>query len=144
MASHLELTDNYSRTSFNLSYKPLISHAKHASIVSLLLKRVTSLLTRSRDPSPLLRHPSVYSCCLATNEATRCATRLGTEKTPLRLLLRIRESVFRCYSSCMVSGVSNELLVVRTEVRQEQMTIGFTQLQYCGECAEEDVSYTLM
>jgi hypothetical protein len=33
---------------------------------------VASLLTRSRDPSLLLRHPSVYSCCLATNEARRC------------------------------------------------------------------------
>jgi hypothetical protein len=33
---------------------------------------VASLLTRSRDPSPLLRHPSVYSCCLATNEERRC------------------------------------------------------------------------
>jgi hypothetical protein len=33
---------------------------------------VASLLTRSRDSSPLLRHPSVYSCCLAKNEARRC------------------------------------------------------------------------
>jgi hypothetical protein len=39
---------------------------------------VASLLTRSRDPSPLLRHPTVYSCCLATNEARRCATRDGS------------------------------------------------------------------
>jgi hypothetical protein len=28
--------------------------------------------------------------------------RLGTEKTPLRLLLRNRGNVFQCYSSCMV------------------------------------------
>jgi hypothetical protein len=67
---------------------------------------VVSLLTRSRGPSPLLHHPSVYSCCLATNEARWCATRdgsarLGTEKTPLLLLLRNRGSVFRCYNSCM-------------------------------------------
>jgi hypothetical protein len=39
-------------------------------------------------------------------DARRCATRhgsarLGTEKTPLRLLLRNCGSVFRCYSSCM-------------------------------------------
>jgi hypothetical protein len=33
---------------------------------------------RSRDLSPLLRHPSVYSFCLATNEVRRCATRHGT------------------------------------------------------------------
>jgi hypothetical protein len=39
---------------------------------------VASLLTRSRDPSPRLRHPSVYSCCLATNEARPCATRHGS------------------------------------------------------------------
>jgi hypothetical protein len=41
---------------------------------------VASLLTRSRDPSPLLRYPSVYSCCLATNEARRCATRHGSAR----------------------------------------------------------------
>jgi hypothetical protein len=41
---------------------------------------VASLLTRSRDHSPLLHHPSVYSCCLATNEARRCATRHGTAR----------------------------------------------------------------
>jgi hypothetical protein len=33
---------------------------------------VASPLTRSRDPSLLLRHPGVYSSCLATNEARRC------------------------------------------------------------------------
>jgi hypothetical protein len=53
---------------------------------------VGSLLTQSRDPSLLLHHPSVYSCCLATNEVRRCDERLvtawlGMEKTPLRLLL---------------------------------------------------------
>jgi hypothetical protein len=111
-----ELTDNYCRTSFSLSYKPLIWHAGNASIFASLLKRVTSLLTRSRDPSPLLRHPSVYSRCLATNEARRCeamrdssrlgsarlgSSRLSTDKIPLSLLLRNRGRVFRCYSSCM-------------------------------------------
>jgi hypothetical protein len=29
------------------------------------------------------------------------SARLGTQKTPLRLLLRNRGSVFRCYSSCI-------------------------------------------
>jgi hypothetical protein len=32
---------------------------------------VVSLLMRSCDPSPLLPHPSIYSCCLATDEARR-------------------------------------------------------------------------
>jgi hypothetical protein len=61
-------TENYSRTSFSLSYKPLITHAGNAplngaSIVASLLKCVTSPLTWSRDLSSLLCHPSVYSCC---------------------------------------------------------------------------------
>jgi hypothetical protein len=107
VVSHLELTRN------RASVCPINpwSDAGNASIVVSLLKRVTSLLTWSRDP-PLLRHPSVYSCCLATNEVRRCeairhgsarlgSARLGTEKTPLRLLLHIRGSVFRCYCSCM-------------------------------------------
>jgi hypothetical protein len=74
VVSHLELTDNYSRTSLSLSYKTLIWHTGNASIVVSLLKRRTSLLTWSCDPSPLLHHPSVYSCCLATNEARQCDT----------------------------------------------------------------------
>jgi hypothetical protein len=84
---------------------PWYDTRENASIFASLLKRVTSLLTRSRDPSPLLRHPNIYSCCLATNEPRRCdamgdssrlgSARLGTEKTPLRLLLRNRGSVFR-------------------------------------------------
>jgi hypothetical protein len=41
------------------------------------VERATSLLTPSRDPSTLLRHPSVNSCCLATNEARRCDARQG-------------------------------------------------------------------
>jgi hypothetical protein len=41
---------------------------------------VASLLTRSRDLSALLRHRSVYSCCLATKEARRCATRHGSAR----------------------------------------------------------------
>jgi hypothetical protein len=93
--------------SFSLSCKLLIWHVGTASIVASLLKCVTSLLTRSRDPSPLLRHSSVYSCCLATNEARQCANCLGSapfgmEKTLLRLLLCNRGSVFRCYHSFMV------------------------------------------
>jgi hypothetical protein len=52
---------------------------KNASIVA-------SLLTRPHDPSPLLRYPSVNSCCLATNEARRCdamrgdSSRLGSAR----------------------------------------------------------------
>jgi hypothetical protein len=38
---------------------------------------VASLLKRSRGPSPLLRHPSFYSCCLATNEARQCEAMRG-------------------------------------------------------------------
>jgi hypothetical protein len=41
---------------------------------------VASLLTRSRDPFPLLRNPSVYSCCLATNEERRCEERRCEER----------------------------------------------------------------
>jgi hypothetical protein len=41
---------------------------------------VASLLTRSRDPSQLLRHPSVYSCWLATIEAMRRDERLVTAR----------------------------------------------------------------
>jgi hypothetical protein len=64
---------------FGLSYKPLIRHAENvpsngASIVSLL-KRETSLPTRSRDPSPLFCHPSVYSCYLATGDVFTSALR---------------------------------------------------------------------
>jgi hypothetical protein len=71
---------------------------------------VASLLTRSRDPSPLLRYPSVYSCCLATNDARRFVmARLGMGKTPLRQLLRNRGSVFWCYSSCVAQIRHNML-----------------------------------
>jgi hypothetical protein len=47
-----------------------------ASIVASLLKCVTSLLTRSRDPSPLLRHPSIYS--VSRQRTRRVATRHDT------------------------------------------------------------------
>jgi hypothetical protein len=55
----------------------------------------------------LLHHPSVYSCCLATNETRRgdarqCATCHGMEKTLLRLLLCNHGNVFQGYSSCVV------------------------------------------
>jgi hypothetical protein len=53
---------------------------------------VASLLTRSCDPSLLLRYPSVYSCCLATKEARRCATRLG-ENTVLSTVAQSQERV---------------------------------------------------
>jgi hypothetical protein len=85
-----------------------------ASTVASLLKLVTSLLTRSRDPSPLLCHSSVYSVAwqrARRGEARRCGVRRhsawhsraqhGTEKTPLRLLLRNCGNVFRGYGSCM-------------------------------------------
>jgi hypothetical protein len=119
----LSPTENSPRTttralaSVSHSCKPLIWNAGNApsigaSIVASLLKRVTSLLTWSRDPSPLLRHPSHYSCCLTTNEARRCeamwlvmtwqtSARHSTEKTPLRQLLRNCGNMFRRYSSCM-------------------------------------------
>jgi hypothetical protein len=87
---------------------------------------VASLLTRSLDTSPLLRHRSVYSCCLATNEARRCEAMrgdarrcalvtawLGTEKTPLRLMSHNRGSVFRCYSSCMAQ-IPHDIMFLRT------------------------------
>jgi hypothetical protein len=98
--SHLELTAIYHRellvNEVSLSYKPLIWHAEYASIVASLLKRVTLLLTRSRDLSPLLRYPNVYSFCLATNEtrwceamlsnATRCATSYGSARRKHRFI----------------------------------------------------------
>jgi hypothetical protein len=51
------------------------------------------------------------------DDARRCATRhgtkqLGTEKTPLCLLLRNHENVFRCYSSCMAQ-IRHSMLYVR-------------------------------
>jgi hypothetical protein len=72
--SHRELLVNELQS---LSFKPLIWQAENApsnaaSNVASLLKPVTSLLTRSGDPFPLLRHPSVHSCCLATKEARQC------------------------------------------------------------------------
>jgi hypothetical protein len=80
---------------FSPSYKPLNRNAGNAasngaSIDASLLKRVTSLLTQSRDSFPLLRHPSVYSCCLATRDVFTSALRsngsgatLTARKTPL-------------------------------------------------------------
>jgi hypothetical protein len=96
-----ELTAHYSRTSFSFSYKPLIWHAGNDSIVASLLKRVTSLVTRSLDPSPLLRHASVYSCCLATNEARRCATRHGTSRRKHRFVY-----------CCVISGACFDVTVL--------------------------------
>jgi hypothetical protein len=66
--------------SFSLSYKPLIRHAGNtpsndASTVASLLKCMTSLLTWSCEPSTLLCHPSVYSCCLATRDVFTSAVR---------------------------------------------------------------------
>jgi hypothetical protein len=81
--------------SFSLSYKPLMRHAGNApsnsaSPVAPLLKRTASLLKRSCDPSPLLHHPSVYSCCLATRDLFTSAlhsnssgAKLTAQKTPL-------------------------------------------------------------
>jgi hypothetical protein len=113
--SHRELTQNYLRTTCKRAsvspINPMIWHSgkQNSSIVASLRNT-----RKSRDPSPLLRRPSVYSCCQATSEAMRDMAggarrewarhgraRLGTEKTPLRLLLRNRGNVFRCYSSCM-------------------------------------------
>jgi hypothetical protein len=63
-------TENWLITPPANSYKPLIWHARKR--FNCHCWSVTSLLTRSRDPSSLLRHASVYSCCLATNDARRC------------------------------------------------------------------------
>jgi hypothetical protein len=109
--SHRELTDHYySRTSFSLCYKPLIWHAGKSSNFASLLKCLTSLLTRSRDPSPLLRRSSVHSCCLATNEARRCEemrdsswlswARHGTARRKLRFV-----------SCCVIVGVCFDVTV---------------------------------
>jgi hypothetical protein len=46
---------------------------------------VASLLTRSRDPSLFLRHPSVYSCCLATTVRFGSSL-LGTARRKHRVL----------------------------------------------------------
>jgi hypothetical protein len=67
---------------------------------------VASLLTRSRDPSPLLLHPSVYSCCLATNEARRCATRRGL----VRLGLARRKHRF--IYCCVIAGMCFDVTVL--------------------------------
>jgi hypothetical protein len=84
----LSPTENYSWTSFSLSYKPLIWHEGNAPSNGASV--VASLLTRSRDPSPLVRHPNVYSCCLATRDVFTSALRsngsgatLTARKTPL-------------------------------------------------------------
>jgi hypothetical protein len=99
-----------------LSYKPLIWHAGNApsngaSIVASLLKRVTSLLTRSRDPSQLLRHPSVYSCCLATNEARRCTTWHGTAELGSARLGTARRKHHFVYC-CVIAGTCFDVTVL--------------------------------
>jgi hypothetical protein len=60
---------------------------------------VASLLTRSRDPSLFLRHPSVYSCCLATTrrgDATRWATCLRLGSALLGMARRKHRFVYYC------------------------------------------------
>jgi hypothetical protein len=116
VVSHLELIDNYSRTSFTLSYKPLNWHARNAPIVASLLKRVTSLLTRSRDPSSLLRYPSVYSRCLATNEARRCdamgtSSRLGLARLCSALLCSVLRK-HRFVYCCVIAGACFDVTVL--------------------------------
>jgi hypothetical protein len=80
VASHLKLTRKRASVSPIKPWSDTRENAlsNTASIVASLLKCVTSLLTRSRDHSSLLRHPSVHSWLPATNEARRCATRHGT------------------------------------------------------------------
>jgi hypothetical protein len=60
---------------------------------------VASLLTRSRDPSLFLRHPSVCSCCLATTrrgDATRWANRSGLGSALLVSARRKHRFVYYC------------------------------------------------
>jgi hypothetical protein len=76
----LSATENCLLMSFSLSYRPLTWHtgnapSNSASIVASLLKRVTSLLMWSHDPSPILCHPSV--AWQQTRGGMRCATHHG-------------------------------------------------------------------
>jgi hypothetical protein len=60
--------------------------------VELLTKQVLRKknVTWSRDPSLLLRHPSVYSCCQATKEAWRGEARRGEARRGDERLLTAR------------------------------------------------------
>jgi hypothetical protein len=60
----------------------------------------------SRDHSPLLRHQSVYSCCLATNEARRCATRHGTAEL---VWARRKHRFVYC---CVIAGTCFDVIVL--------------------------------
>jgi hypothetical protein len=106
------LTRIHWELNFSFSYKPLIRHVGNApsngaSTVSSLLKRVTSQLMRSRDPSSLLRHPNVYSCCLATRDVFTSALRsngsgatLTAPKTPLSSTV------------CVIAGICFEVTIL--------------------------------
>jgi hypothetical protein len=82
---------------------------------------VASLLTWSRDPSLFLRHPSVYSCCLATTrrgDATRRATRsrLGSVRFgSVRLssvLLGTARRKHRFVYYCVIAGACFDVTVL--------------------------------
>jgi hypothetical protein len=75
-------TEN-SENELSLSYKPLIWHPEKRSVLYCCWRRALWVYLlhcgkrRSRDLSLLLRHPSVYSCRLATRESRRGAARHG-------------------------------------------------------------------
>jgi hypothetical protein len=83
VVSHLELTDNCSRTSFTLSYKPLIWHAGKGFNCCVTADAVTW------PPSCVIQ----VFIAVAWQQTRRGDERLVTARN--------RGSVFRCYSSCM-------------------------------------------
>jgi hypothetical protein len=77
---------------------------------------VASLLTRSRDPALFLRHPSVYSCCLATtrrSDATRWVTRsrFGSARLCSALLGTARRK-HRFVHYCVIAGACFDVTVL--------------------------------
>jgi hypothetical protein len=71
--SHRELAENhYSRTTCKWAAVSPINPWSDMQKNRPLILLCHCGTRRSRDPSPLLRYPSVYSCCLATNEARWC------------------------------------------------------------------------
>jgi hypothetical protein len=79
------------------------SDAGNASIVASLLKRdhVTPPHSWVIQVLIAVAWQQTMRCDARLVTARQTSARLGTEKPPLRLLLRNRRSVFRCYSSCM-------------------------------------------
>jgi hypothetical protein len=77
---------------------------------------VASLLTWSRDPSPLWHHPSVYSYCLATNEARLCDTMSDSSRLGSALLnsalLRSAQRKHRFVYCCIIVGACFDVTVL--------------------------------